>query len=383
MDSSLSQESNSNLTENSDLTANNPPPEKTEQSSDNLGKSSPQHLPKKSSKFSLKKIIIIAAVLVVGVLLFTYFHDTGKSKTPTKVYKVGILDGLQTYFGGSVTGFEQGMTSLGYIQGKNITYIVKNEGLTGNQAIFKQFIRDKVNLVVTLPTEPTEEGEAVLKGSDVPLLSMDASLEGTNIINSIQKPGHNITGVRYPGPEDSVERLVILHQLAPNDTHILVPYLADYPNVPGQLAALRTEAQTLGLTLIAEPISATETSSYVSGLSASNPGFDAITTMAEPFSVTPAMNEPLYNFANLHSIPISGSSLNNNDTGPIAYVAPNSITVGQLAAPLAVKIFNGSAAGTLPILTPTSDIGINLLVAQPLGITPDQGLLSIASKVIR
>lgn len=383
MDSALPQESNSNLTENSVLTTNIPTSEQLPPDSVNLKANSPQQTPKKPSKFSLKKIIIVAVVLAVGILLFTYFHHTAKSTVQTKVYKVGILDSLQAKFGETANGFEQGMTSLGYIQGKNITYDVENKGLTGNQNTFQKFIRDKDNLVVVIPTEPTEEAEEYLKDSGIPIISLAASFEGTSLINSIQQPGHNLTGVRYPGPEDSAEALSVLHQLAPNDTRVLSPYLAGYPNVPGQLAALQAEAKTLGMTVTPEPLAPNKVSTFVAGLSPTNPGFDAIVGMAEPFDATPSLNGPLYDFANQHNIPIVGNYISNNDTGPIAYVGPSSNEMGRLAAPLAVKIFNGTHAGTLPILTPVSKLQINLKIAQRSGITPDAGLLSTASVVIR
>jgi ABC-type uncharacterized transport system substrate-binding protein len=171
--------------------------------------------------------------------------------------------------------------------------------------------------------------------------------------------------------------------MAPQDNQILVPYLADYPNVPAQLTAMEAEAAILGQHLIIQPLAPAQISGYVAGLSPSKPGFDAIVGAAEPFTVTPALNGSLYAFANQNNIPILGGALSNDDTGPIVSVAPSSFAVGELASSLANKIFKGAKAGSLPVLTPTSNLEVNLKVAKRLGITPDTGLLSTATEIIR
>lgn len=342
--------------------------------------------PPESAKPTNKRIIwLVSSLGVIFILIvagLVMIKNNDKNSPSGKIYKVGILNGLAT-FNESVNGFEQGMSSLGYVKGKTIDYDVQVKGLSGNEATFKRFIADKDNLVVVFPTEPTQEAEEFLKGSGIPIVSLDSTVEGTNIVNSILQPGRNMTGVRYPGPEDSVERLDVLHEIDPSANKILVAYLKDYPNVPAQLAAVQAEAAKLDITIIPQPIAAGGAASYVTSLSATNPGFDAIIGLAEPFTSTPAMNGPLYNFANQNNIPIVGSYVNNDNTGPVAAVAPNSYTIGQMGATLADKIFKGWAAGSLPILTPMSNLAVNLKVASSLGITPDTGLLSTATQIIR
>lgn len=335
----------------------------------------------KKTVWMIASLLVIVILVIAGILLIK--HSDKKTAAAAKVYKVGILDGLDSYFGSSVAGFEQGMTNLGYIKGKTITYDVEKKPLTGNKLIFKKFIADKDNLVLVFPTEPTQEAEEFLKGSNIPIISLNASVEGSNIINSIQQPGHDVAGVRFPGPEDSVERLDVLHEIIPTAKKVLVPYLAGYPNVPAQLEAVQAEALKLGITVTALPLAAGATAAYVATLSTANPGFDAIVGLAEPLTVTPALNGPLYAFANQHNIPIIGGSVNNDDTGPLASVAPNGYAVGQLGATLAGKIFKGSPAGSLPFLTAISDLEVNLKVANRLGVTPDAGLLSTATEIIR
>jgi putative ABC transport system substrate-binding protein len=62
---------------------------------------------------------------------------------------------------------------------------------------------------------------------------------------------------------------------------------------------------------------------------------------------------------------------------------PDNIEVGQLAAPLVDKIFKGTPAGTIPVITPDPHLHLNFKLAQELGLTVPEGLLNQANEVIR
>jgi len=60
-----------------------------------------------------------------------------------------------------------------------------------------------------------------------------------DLINSVREPGGNITGVRFPSVDIASKRLEILLEMVPTAKRIWVPYLKDYPNVPGQLDVIQ------------------------------------------------------------------------------------------------------------------------------------------------
>jgi putative ABC transport system substrate-binding protein len=61
----------------------------------------------------------------------------------------------------------------------------------------------------------------------------------------------------------------------------------------------------------------------------------------------------------------------------------NAHDAGRQAALLADKILNGIPAGTIPVVTADNYIEINYLEAQRLGLKVNEGLLSIANRIIR
>jgi putative ABC transport system substrate-binding protein len=56
--------------------------------------------------------------------------------------------------------------------------------------------------------------------------------------------------------------------------------------------------------------------------------------------------------------------------------------MGELAASLADKIFRGTPAGTIPVVTPEDHLRLNYKAAQELGLTVPEGLLSLATEII-
>ena len=96
-----------------------------------------------------------AVVVVIALLAGVYFFVLPKAGDGgvSKVNHVGILNALD-YFAPTIDGFKQKMTELGYVEGKNIVYdIQKAPAPVGNQAILKKFVDDKVDLILSFPTE--------------------------------------------------------------------------------------------------------------------------------------------------------------------------------------------------------------------------------------
>jgi putative ABC transport system substrate-binding protein len=56
---------------------------------------------------------------------------------------------------------------------------------------------------------------------------------------------------------------------------------------------------------------------------------------------------------------------------------------GRQAAVLADKVLNGIPAGTIPVVSAENYIEINYLKAKHLGLKVNEGLLSIANRIIR
>jgi putative ABC transport system substrate-binding protein len=325
---------------------------------------------------------MLTLVIILAMLL------SGCDQAEKKVYHVGILSGLDA-FSPAIDGFKAKMTELGYVEGANIVYDVQktNVDMDAYTKISKKFVDDKVDMIFVFPTEASMTVKAATQGTNIPVVFTLAftDVPGVNLIKSVREPGGNITGVRFPSADIASKRLQILMEMVPNAKRIFVPYLKGYPNVPGQLDVIRSQAQSLGVELI--EYGATSPQDLQAELdnygTSSEAGIDAILMIAEPLAITPPFYSVLGKFSYEHKIPIGGALMTTDGYASIFGLLPDAQVTGEQAALLADKIFRGTTAGTIPVNTAESSFQISIKAAQQLGITVPEGLLKQADAIIQ
>jgi putative tryptophan/tyrosine transport system substrate-binding protein len=82
-------------------------------------------------------------------------------------------------------------------------------------------------------------------------------------------------------------------------------------------------------------------------------------------------------------LPVGGGQIFQADMGTIFGYSPEDIEMGKLAATLADKIFRGTPAGSIMVITPSAHLRINYKKAQELGLSVPEGLLNRADGIIR
>jgi putative ABC transport system substrate-binding protein len=231
------------------------------------------------------------------------------------------------------------------------------------------------------------EAKAATQGTDIPVVFAMSftDVAGINLIDSVREPGGNITGVRFPSVDIAIKRLEILLEIAPNAKRIFVPYLTGYPNVPDQLEAIRPLAKSLGIELVEFGAnSPAELQAEMDNLSGSeNASIDAILMIAEPLAITPPFYSILGKFSYEYNIPIGGALMTTDGYESIFGLLPDSMQAGKDAAILADKIFQGTPAGTIPVITGDNSFQINYKAAQKLGVIIPEGLLKQADEITR
>ncbi|MGA2914942.1 MAG: ABC transporter substrate-binding protein [Sedimentisphaerales bacterium] len=335
-------------------------------------------------KICFKWLTLFATFLVVFCV---FLNSCGKKAPQQKVYRVGILSGLD-FFASAADGFKARMTELGYVKGKNVVYDLQktNIDLVAYKNILKKFVADKVDLIFVFPTEASQEAKAATQGTDIPVVFAIANIEGTNLIETVRHPGGNITGVRWPGPDLAAKRFEIMHELVPQTKRMWLPYQRGYPIVASQLEILRPMAASSGITLLEVPANnATELEAELQerAKSVGVNDTDAILIMVEPLGVTPENFVVLGKFADEHKIPIGGALMSVGGYESVFGLTPQNIPVGRQAAFLADKILKGISAGTIPVVSSEGFFQFNYKAAQKLGLNVPEGLLSRAGEIIR
>ena len=322
-------------------------------------------------------LLVVTCVFLIGC---------GKKTQEAKVYRVGILSGAETFVN-IADGFKAKMAELGYVEGENVVYDLHklNADPAGEQRVARKFVQDKVDLIFAFPTDPALAAKVATQGTDIPVVFAMAGIEGNNLVESVSKPGGNITGVRFPGPELTAKRFEFLHELVPHAKRIYLIYDPNYPNAIPSLKGLRPAASSLGILLVEDPVNnVQELQAALQKRSASDDiGIDAILIMPDILNNSPDGYLPILKFSNEHKLPIGGGMNFTADLGAMYSFVPDNVDQGELAATLADKIFKGIQAGTIPVITPEARLRLNYKVIQGLGLNVPEGLLSRADEIIR
>jgi putative ABC transport system substrate-binding protein len=332
--------------------------------------------------FQGKKVFWL--VLLILIFIGSLFLSGCGAEKP-EVYRVGIIGGGT--FTVIIEGFKAEMTELGYVEDQNIVYDWPDAGadLAEAQPIAEKFVNDKVDLIFTSSTPAALAAKAATQGTDIPVVFTYAATEETNLVESVRQPGGNITGVRYPGPEQISKRLEILLELAPEVKRVWIGYDKNNSNNNQALETLRPAASSLGVTLVEVPAATLEEveADLAARAAADDLGLDAIILMPDGFNHAPDGLAMYSEFAAEHKVPLGGSFPYTVEQGAVFGNANDLVKVGELAAPLANKILKGTPPGTIPVVTPEQDLWINYKVAQELGLAVPEGLLAMALEVIR
>lgn len=335
----------------------------------------------KRKKYSRKRSLIL---IFAGLWVFLIFGCNESTKSGP--YHIGIL--VETpALGIAAEGFTEKMTALGYREGENVIYDVKqaNGDPAKARSITEDFVQKPVDLIFAFSTIAVLEAKTIMDKTDIPLVFTIVNIEDTHIVKSVREPGGNITGVRSPAVELPLKNLEIMRQILPGLKRVYVPYAANHPAIHSGLIALRQTAQSSGITLVESPI--TTLDELQADLSAresrGDSGIQAIICLPETLVQTAEGFAILSSFAMKHKIPIGGLIPWEIQQGALYTTGIDMREMGELAAPLADKVLRGTQAGSIPLVSPELHLHINYKLALELGLTIPEGLLLQASEIIR
>ena len=277
--------------------------------------------------------------------------------------------------------FFDGLRELGYIDGQTISidYLSAEELDDRFPDLVSECLRRKADIIAV---STTPAAQAARRGTRTVPIVMTALGDpvGSGLVESIAKPGGNITGMSIMAPEITVKRLELLKEAVPGISRVLVlSYLAD-PIAPLQVAALDKAAPSLGVTIFVRDIR-TETDLRAAFDAGARERVNGLLTTAE--SVLFVHRAQIRELATRLKLPaIYPFALQVADGGLMAYDA-NIPDLYRNAALYVDKILKGAKPSDLPIQQPTKlKLIINLKAAKAIGLTMPPSLLARADEVI-
>ncbi len=295
-----------------------------------------------------------------------------------KVYKVGVTEIIaHPVIDASFNGFKKRMTELGWVEGKNIEYEIKNaQGDTTNaSAIAKQFVASQKDMIVGLGTSSILA--AAKETKDIPIIFIAMSDPvGGGIAKSLDKPGGNATGtIDAVPPEDQLQIVKDAFPSAKNIGTIINPSEA---NSKSWLDGITPAAQKMGMTFVNVPVAGT---SDVQGAAQSLVGRVDVIFLG-PDNTVAGATEAVVKVAVQNKIPVIGDSTEGASRGELLGMGVDYGKLGSMAADQADKVLKGTKPGDIAIQKlPQLAVAVNVKTMNDLGIKLPDALMSRATKV--
>ena len=317
-------------------------------------------------------------VLAGGVLL-TPLIAAAQSE---KVWQVAFLTGgARPPDGLPLLALRQALQELGYVEHRNVAYVVRWADARQERlpALAAELVALPVDVIVTVGGPST--GAAKRATSSIPIvMALVGDADGIGLIESLARPGGNVTGVTDQSVELSAKRLEILKEAIPKATRIAVLWNAD--DVGMTLRFQEVEKASQALHVAVQPLGVREPDDFDTAFTAmlrSRP--DALFLVTD--ALTLLNRKRIIEFAAQHRIPAMYEfNMLVRDGGLMSYGASQDDNFRK-AATYVDRIFKGAAPATLPVERPGRYfLTVNLKTARALGLTLPSSLLLRADEVI-
>jgi putative ABC transport system substrate-binding protein len=204
----------------------------------------------------------------------------------------------------------------------------------------------------------------------------------TGIVESLARPGGNITGLTRFTRELTGKRLELLQEVVPTISRVGVLVDADSTASATVLKDYEAAARALKITLQAVEVRSSNPDFEGAFHAAAQERVSALITVRSGLSLT--YRKQIANLVIQHRLPSMSEGSDFVEAGGLMSYAANDTESFKRAAYYVDKLLKGAKASDLPIEQPTTfELIINLNTAGQLGLTIPPSLLFQATKVIR
>jgi len=326
----------------------------------------------------MKKNISIYSLLILSfavILLFGYSCDFKKEKA----YVVGIVN-PSTGLTDVVKGFKEGMEARGYQERGNITYLYDGplEGTDAVDAAISEMLTKEVDLIYSLTTPASRKLKKALAGTDIPgVFAPVFDPVNAGIVNSLAKPGGQMTGVKVRG--STAKALEWLITIVPDVKRIFAPFHITDKAACLTIEDLQAAAEKLNINLVTEDVTTGE--ELETALTRIPVDTDALWLTCSHLLLSNV--DKIVQAAEERKIPVASSTHSMQKSGILVTYGEYDTGLGKQAARLADKLLKGASPKTVPVETAEFKLVVNLETATKLGIKVPETVLKQADHIIR
>jgi putative ABC transport system substrate-binding protein len=296
-----------------------------------------------------------------------------------KVYRIGVLGNENNP---PWDGLRQGLRELGYVDGRNVSMEWRwSEGRTDRfPGLAMELVALKPDVIVASGTQAARAAKQAT--STIPIVMTTSSYpDRIGLVDSLSRPGGNITGLSNVGPELSGKKLELLKEIAPKASRVAILWNPASEVEPLVVRDLMTAAPALGVELQSVEVrSPDDFSAAFATLSASR--VHALLALGNPINFWG--RQLIADFALRNRLPSIYDERLFVDAGGLMSYAPSFTDSFRRAATYVDKILKGAKPADLPVEQPTKfELVINAKTAKALSLTIPPSVLARADEVIQ
>jgi putative ABC transport system substrate-binding protein len=320
--------------------------------------------------------------LTLSVLLLA-LCPSAQAQQQAKVAKIGVLQFRSASdLSPGREALRREFRALGYVEGKNIAFEYRSaEGQIDQlSAAAGALVRLNIDLLVAASTPGALAVTNATK--TIPIVFYDVvDPVGSGLVDSLARPGGNVTGVTNIGAVLAGKRLELLKETVPTLTRVALLWHPQNPGSAQQWKESQLPARELGLHLHSMEASSADKfeAAFKEAIKAGS------AALAEASSPLFLINyKQITDLAAKYRLPAIGTRREFVEGGGLISYGADRTEPYRRAALMVDKILKGAKPADLPVEQPTKfELLINLKTAKALGLTIPPVVLMRAEKVIK
>jgi ABC-type uncharacterized transport system substrate-binding protein len=299
------------------------------------------------------------------------------------VLTTGALGSPETERG--LDAFRQGLRECGYVEGQNILIEYRAAGgkLERLPRLATELARLKVDVILAGATPAARAAQKATTTIPIVASSMGDPV-GDGLVASLARPGGNITGTTFLGPELVPKRLELLKEALPKVTRVaalLHPGAFGERTMRDMVKDTEAAARTLGVQLEVVEVHGPDEFDGAFSLMARQHA-DALIVFASVMLFSERRR--IVALAAKSRLPAMFNNRESVEIGGLISYGVSLTDLSRRAATYVDKILRGAKPADLPVEQPTKfELVINLKTAKALGLTIPPSLLQRADEIIQ
>jgi putative ABC transport system substrate-binding protein len=293
---------------------------------------------------------------------------------------VGFLNGQSAAaFTHLVAAFRQGLAEAGYIEGQNVA--IEYRWADGDANRLRMLAEELVQLpVAVIASGGGAQAVAKAATASIPIVTtLGADPVKSGLVESIRRPGGNLTGVTVFTVDVEAKRLEMMHELVPKAAIGVLMY-GNYYYHDAQLQEVQAAAQRLHREVrILDANSDSEIDNAFATFVEARVG--GVVLVGNEFFNN--KREHLVAMSDRYGLPAIHENREFTAAGGLMSYGTNVPDVYRQVGIYTGRVLKGESPAELPVLQPTKfDIAVNLKTAKALGIDVPTSILLRADEVI-